>query len=491
MLAAKKTNWEKTTDIIVIGYGMAGAVAAIVAHDLGAKVMIIEKQSADTHCSFSTMSGGVFINPTSASGANEYMKNLSRTSTGQDWTDPDTIKAWSEYSVQNKDWLAGLGASVSFHQKAAEYPQFPGADSIEIRRFPGRGVGMMRFMYDQVNARKIEVRYETHAERLLTDETRRVIGVKTRQSTLRASRAVILCTGGFEDNEDMKLQYLMMYPVYFTGGSINTGEGIKMAQEVGADLWHMNCLSGRLIAKFPEYSIAFPIDFGDRRIWSPEETDAKSKSGYVIVDRYGRRYTSENMKVHGQFYELTAFDTQKLEYPKVPSYHIFDRRRMEVGPLVRRTAGLCGPLQLYKWSLDNSEELKRGWIISAGTIPELAAKIDVPPEILQKTVDQWNGYCQNGADPEFGRSPLDLVPLDSPPFYAIKLCAGGPNTQGGPRRNCKSQVVDPFGEPIPGLYAAGECGSVYGMLYPTAGGNLADCIAFGRIAAENAVRELR
>ena len=82
-----------------------------------------------------------------------------------------------------------------------------------------------------------------------------------------------------------------------------------------------------------------------------------------------------------------------------------------------------------------------------------------------------------------------MIPLDSPPFYAVRLFPGGPNTQGGPRRNSKAQVLNPFGKPVPSLYAAGECGSIYGMLYPMAGGNLAECIIFGRIAAENAIQE--
>ena len=134
-------------------------------------------------------------------------------------------------------------------------------------------------------------------------------------------------------------------------------------------------------------------------------------------------------------------------------------------------------------------ELQKGWIISGQTVAELARHVGIPGAILESTVQTWNRYCEEGSDPDFGRNPLELVSLDSPPFYAIKLFPGGPNTQGGPRRNSKAQVVNPFGEPISGLYAAGECGSVYGMLYPAAGGNLAECIAFGRIAAENAVRE--
>ena len=135
-------------------------------------------------------------------------------------------------------------------------------------------------------------------------------------------------------------------------------------------------------------------------------------------------------------------------------------------------------------------ELQKGWIVSGETVAELASNIGVPPVILENTVQLWNRYCQVGKDLDFGRNPLELVPLDSPPFYAIKLFPGGSNTLGGPRKNSRAQVVNPFGEPILGLYAAGECGSVFGMLYPAGGGNLAECIAFGRIAAENAVREM-
>ncbi len=134
-------------------------------------------------------------------------------------------------------------------------------------------------------------------------------------------------------------------------------------------------------------------------------------------------------------------------------------------------------------------ELQKGWIVSGKTVAELAGKIGVPAPILENTVERWNRYCAEGNDAEFERNPLQLVALDRPPFYAVKLFPGGLNTQGGPRRNSRSQVVNPFSVPIQGLYANGECGSVYGMLYPGGGGNLAECIAFGRIAAENAVRE--
>ena len=134
-------------------------------------------------------------------------------------------------------------------------------------------------------------------------------------------------------------------------------------------------------------------------------------------------------------------------------------------------------------------ELEKGWIMTGKTVRELARQLDMSPRVLDNTLQTWNRYCEKGKDTSFGRNPVDLVPINNPPFYAIRLFPGGANTQGGPRRNGRSQIVNPDGVPIPGLYSAGELGSVYGMLYPVGGGNLAECIAFGRIAGENAARE--
>ncbi len=500
MLVPRGIKWDKTAEVVVIGYGLAGAVAAITARDKGANVVIVEKQRADSHCSCSSISGGLFLCPSDVNGATEYLKVLYQTdSQAVDWTDLDIIRTWAEHSAQNKDWLEKLGGNIEFLRKGGEFPQLAGADSMEMWRYQGGGLRMMKFMYEQVRLRKVDVLYQTPVNRLLTNESEQIIGVRAtdthngRQNevNIMASKAVILCSGGFEDNEEMKLQYLRTYPVYFAGGMGNTGDGVKMAQEVGADLWHMNCVSARLGAKFPEFPFGFMLDFGGagwirRQLMGAKEM---SPAGFIIVDRYGRRYMTENIKTHAAFYELTSFDTHKLEYPKVPSYYIFDQRRMECGPLGQRGAGPSGPHQLYKWSLDNMNELQKGWIFSGATIAELASKIGMQPAILENTVQRWNKYCEEGKEPEFGRNPLELIPLDKPPFYAIKLFPMLLNTQGGPKHNIKAQVVNPFGNLIPGLYAAGECGSLYGMLYPSAGGNLAECISFGRIAAENAVME--
>jgi succinate dehydrogenase/fumarate reductase flavoprotein subunit len=182
------------------------------------------------------------------------------------------------------------------------------------------------------------------------------------------------------------------------------------------------------------------------------------------------------------------YDSQKLEYPRVPSYWIFDRRRMDAGPLPFM---FYGPMlyRLYRWSKDNREEIKRGWIVQGKTIGELAGHLKMDAKVLNKTVEDYNRYCEQREDLDFHRPPQDLVPIQDPPFFAVSLWPGSANTQGGPRRNHKAQVLNTRGQPIPGLYAAGEFGSIYGMLYPGTGGNLAECFAFGRIAAENATKE--
>ena len=152
----------------------------------------------------------------------------------------------------------------------------------------------------------------------------------------------------------------------------------------------------------------------------------------------------------------------------------------------------------YIWSADNQREIDRGWILKAGTVKELAAKIledpdnnkVLQPSALEATIRQYNEYCRQGEDLEFHRPKQYLEPLQDPPYYAIKLWPGGPNTQGGPRRNVSGQVMHVGGTPIPRLYSAGELGSVWGMLY-NVGGNIGECIAFGRIAGANAASEKR
>jgi predicted oxidoreductase len=106
---------------------------------------------------------------------------------------------------------------------------------------------------------------------------------------------------------------------------------------------------------------------------------------------------------------------------------------------------------------------------------------------LEDTVSRWNEHCEKEEDTDFGRTQM-LVPIAEPPFYALELSPSMLNTQGGPRRNGRGQVVRPDGSPVPRLYSAGELGSIYSYLYQGTG-NIGECLAFGRISGRNAAAE--
>ena len=205
--------------------------------------------------------------------------------------------------------------------------------------------------------------------------------------------------------------------------------------------------------------------------------------------------------MHSFGYQLTNYDDNALYYPKVPFYWIFDEKRRRDGPLASEH-GACAKLSgipgsgYYTWSRDNSIEINRGWILKANTLEELAMKIKADPDnkglmdlsVFKNTVERFNQSCKKGQDFDFKRPKWSLTPLEDPPYYAVKLWPGGPNTQGGPKRNAEGQVCRPGNKIIPRLYAAGELGSIWGMLYQ-AGGNIAECIACGRLAGVNAASE--
>ena len=113
--------------------------------------------------------------------------------------------------------------------------------------------------------------------------------------------------------------------------------------------------------------------------------------------------------------------------------------------------------------------------------------VGLDPDTLVDTVSRWNRYCDSKHDPEFGRT-LMMAPIVDKPFYAVELSPSMLNTQGGPRRNEKGQIVRPDGTPIARLYSAGELGSIYGYLYQGTG-NIGECLAFGRVSGRNAAAE--
>jgi succinate dehydrogenase/fumarate reductase flavoprotein subunit len=519
----KNVVWDREAEVVVVGYGGAGAVTAITAHDAGVDVLILEKQSESNRHPSTYMSGSSIVCPSDPEAAMEHMKALYNCGPNLYETDPEVLRAWAYKTADNVSWVEKNGGQVKLFSNVGEHHNVPHYEAIQNYRFDmvdfptpyglrGYGYGFFTWLMGLVKQRNIDIAYDTTAQWLITDAEGEIHGVQTVQDgktvNVRASRAVVLTTGGFEFNEQMKIDHLRVYPTYFYANWDNTGDGVRMAQEVGANLWHMSACSAKAMAKFEDFPTGFPINFwgygvgmtreqtysfpgplGDKGKAGTEATPTRAGCGVMQVDRFGKRFTNEVWKQHTHYYELTGFDSQRTVYPRVPCYWIFDQARMNAGQLALRETGAAGPLQLYPWSQDNLAELDKGWFIKADSIEELAKKLEMDSTSLRDTLRDYNSGCASGTD-AFGRPPHTLVELN-PPFYAMRLWPGGPNTQGGPQRDGRAQIVSVTGEAIPRLYSAGELGSMYGMLYPVGGGNIAEVIAFGRIAGENASQESR
>lgn len=526
----KVAKWDKEADVVVVGYGGAGAVAAITAHDAGAKVLILEKLPPDVvdsegkivevrHHPSSRMTAALIYTPADPEDAYIYQKRMNDLY-GIDDVPDDMLRTWAQMICQNFDWLKSLKGGEIFEihntgegsRKASgkrvgpigypEFEDFAGAKSSRHICNPQSGYGWFGVLSRNVADRGIEVLYSTPAKELIQNpNTKEIWGVKAEQNgkeiVVKAKRALVMTCGGFEYNMEMQASYLRVWPFRFYGNPGNTGDGVNMALKAGAALWHMNNISGRVTGWWPDYPIAFTIvshgwerrnrfygylDRDGRRI-----PDFKSSHSFIIVDKHGKRFTNEHYRAHTFYWEVAHFDTQKAEFPRIPCHFIFDEKTRTSCRLAS-TAGASGPIKLYEWSDDNSKEIERGWIRKGNTIRELAEEIGVPPDNLEETVAKYNHYCKEGRDPEFDRETDKLAPIDTPPYYEIIQWPGGPNTQGGAKRNKDAQVLDPDDKPIPRFYSAGEFGSIYGFLYE-GGGNTAECIAFGRIAGKNAATE--
>jgi succinate dehydrogenase/fumarate reductase flavoprotein subunit len=172
---------------------------------------------------------------------------------------------------------------------------------------------------------------------------------------------------------------------------------------------------------------------------------------------------------------------------------VFDSVMMRRGPVVSVAAAAYNGVD---WGEDNRNALRKGYILAGDTLEQLAERIRQHPDNKEKmdsaalveAVEKWNRYCEAKHDPDFERETATMGPVSEPPFYAIPLYPGGPNTKGGLRADAQRHVLDWDDKPIPRLYAAGEICSVFQFVYQ-GGGNLAEGITFGRIAGRNAAAE--
>lgn len=499
---ASVQRWTHETDVVILGAGFAAQVSAIVAHDAGAAVLMIEKAPEQHQGGNSRVCGQLIWCPSEKikEDSFQYLKAMTA---GTGYPVPEEyLRFYVQGSHENKAWFEKMGATMVPQREPGTYtpfyPEFPGADAIasEHAAFsvggkysgPGR---VWRFLEDLIVQRKgIRKMYATPAKKLIQDpatgEIRGVVAASAGKDIfIKARRGVIVCTGGYEFNPQMIRDYIHLQDFASPGSPYNTGDGIRMCMAVGADLVNMGSCAAPwgAVCRVPDCLASvlfFPF-----------------KGGHIRVGADSRRYKDEywepphgpwpghRPEFCGMVKEHGAYRREKTPFP---IHAIVDEEARLSGPLWYGI-GFSGQIEGFKCSRDNAAEIAKGYAVAADTIEELALKTGRDPVALQDTVRRWNAACAVGADREHGRS-TNLTPVVKPPFYAVNVIPTPINTQGGMLRNIEGQVISVSGQPIPRLYSAGEIGDrVWANLYECAKNVGAGCMAAGRVAGRNAAAE--
>lgn len=480
-------------DVLVIGFGAAGAAAAIEAHDRGGVVKVLEK--APSGGGSTQASGGNVRTILDVERAIQHFAEIS-----DQGTPLASIEAVVHGMVEVPGWLEGLGGTFdrkanpggikidrnqalgaipegsAFGSGAESDPVGPRLQIVDPRHRSG-GERLWALLEGSAIARGIDIEYQVRVDRLVRGPRGEVIGVdlagEGAPRRILARGGVVLACGGFNWAPELHIDLFGTRLYALTPPHRNTGDGIRLAQDVGAQLWHMTAIAARYGFKFPEYEAAFKC--------------TPPSQGVFLVDQLGRRYVDEaGVAIHSAGLCMLDRDPKTGRLLRCPSYLIFDETTRRKGPIGPQPNGHN---RGYQWSSDNSVEIERGWISQAPSLDELAAVIGVPADRLRRTAEQYNQACI-ADDDVFGRAAAVMEQIIEPPYYAVPVWPVLLNTQGGPKRNARSEVLDTRDEPIAGLYSAGELGSIWGQLYPGAG-NVAEAIVSGRTAARNALERIR
>lgn len=480
-------SWDAEYDVIVAGAGMAGVAAAItVAREGdGATCLLLEKDVAPN--GNSPFCAGFMCYVDDAEAATSYLTQMIGSSTPE-----DVIRAFSEGMKENKEWILSLGAKEDElkigepkpnpdNKPKGEYPEFENSytmGSVKFLTDTDETKHIHKFCLDLVNESDVvDYKASTPLESLVQDpKDKTIIGVVAGGSYYKAKKGVIMCTGGFESDPEMLVNYTGVrgYP---KAGKANTGDGHRACAKVGADFWHMH--GGAL------YWLSCR-DKENTKFISPDFNFSTKEHG-ITVGTNGRRFYNDfdncnngnkylnglDLRTNvGYRHGITQFGGEwgHLPMPET-SWFIFDADGLANGAF---------PADV------SADPVTDGWAYTADTLEGLAEEVGVPADELVATVATWNEFCDAGVDKAFYRPAETMVKIANPPYYAMRCVPTLLNTDGGPVRSAKGEILDPDGVPIPHLYSAGEFGSVWGHLYQGSG-NIGECAAFGRISARSAL----
>ena len=309
--------------------------------------------------------------------------------------------------------------------------------------------------------------------------------VKTEGRDLRivARKGVVLASGGFPHDYDRRRSVFPHHPSmteHLSNAPLsNTGDGIRLAETVG----------GVFDASYPNVATWYPtshVKYGDGSEGNNPHLLERGKPGVIAVALDGRRFTNESQNYHDFVQAMFRSRTGDRE---IVAFYVCDHRAFR-----RYGLGVARP-----WPLPYRQYLRTGYLKRGATIQELAAVIGIDPDELERTVDRYNAHARLGRDPEFGKGESEydisqgdptqspnpcVAPLETPPFYAVKILPGDLGTFAGLRTDRHGCVLDLAGRAIPGLFAVGnDQASVFGGAYPGGGATLGPAMTFGYLAA--------
>lgn len=448
--SATVTKDDRAADIVVIGAGGAGMTAAVQAVQDGATNVVIVEKMAMAGGNTTRATGGLNASGTKYQQADgiEDSNELFFEDTmkgGKELNDKELVKTLVENSAAAVDWVNEIGGDLS------TVGMFGGASVKRIHRpadTSAVGPMLVKTLTKNIQALKIPMLFNTKADKILVDENGAVKGVQVTDEVGTYNincKAVILATGGFGANNEMVIKYK---PDLTGFGTTNvsgaTGDGIKMAEELGAALVDIEQIQTHPTVH-PETQTMY--------------TEAVRGNGAILVNKDGKRFVNE-------LETRDVVSAAILKQPDAQSYMIFDQKVRD------------GLKAIEKY-------ISAGIVFEGDTIEELAGKIGVDAAALAETMKTYAGYQASGTDAEFARASME-EPLTTPKYYAALCAPAVHHTMGGVKINPQAEVVKQDNAVIPGLFAAGEvAGGVHGG--NRLGGNaVTDIVVFGRIAGASA-----
>jgi len=493
---------RKGFDVVVAGFGLAGAIAAIEAHDTGAKVLLVDKAPSPGGISICA-GGGVRI----ADDAEKAFAYLKASCAG---TTPDAVlRVLARGMAELPDYVRSLAeplhAKTQVTSAKGNYP-LPGHETwghIAVEHVPGfdpaveyphlrtegdvNGMHMFRVAHEHVLRRGIAVRLGSAVDRLWR-QNGEIRGVVCGGDIIPARRAVVLACGGFEASAELQRQFWSTPPMRPVATHGNTGDGIRIAQQAGAGLWHMWHVHGVYGFHHPDSAFKFGIRVRRLRNWIPGSPSGRtSLMSWIVVDQRGKRFMNEyDPYMQDTNHRPMAFyDPVTQSYPRIPSVLVTDAKGRELYTLCEPSYNDAATAARFnKLTLPEFDEQV---LVTRSSLKEIASEFELDGDTFVATIAEWNAACAAGIDRAFGRPPGSMMPVVQLPFSAAKVWPIVSNTQGGLPHDEDQRVLDSFGEPIGRLYVAGELGSVFGHLYAS-GANLSECLVGGRIAGVNAAR---